>query len=299
MPSREGLIREWLNMHELVPSAQPQRPDLAAGGRAARAAFTLIELLVVIAIIAILASLLLPALSQARNRAWSAACQNNLRQLQTCWQLYSGDNRDRLVPNNSVISITSSGPVGHMADGVSWCLDSNARRELNPSNIVNGLLFPYNRSLGIYHCPADRSTLEDASGQKLGQFRWRSYNMSQSVNGYPEFSPLLLANIPCWRMFSNVRYPSQLFVFIDEHPDTILDAQFGNPPRGTFFSDAWWDMPSDRHDQGANLSFADGHVEHWKWRTPKVFHTYVQQVGSAEKPDFDRIQNAMKQFDGM
>jgi prepilin-type processing-associated H-X9-DG protein len=56
-------------------------------------------------------------------------------------------------------------------------------------------------------------------------------------------------------------------------------------------------MPSDRHFQGANLSFADGHVEHWKWRTPKTFYGYFPQyVGPAEWPDYQRVQNAMRQF---
>jgi len=87
-------------------------------------------------------------------------------------------------------------------------------------------------------------------------------------------------------------------VFIDESADTIMDAEFGNPPVGSpwFEPNIWWDMPSDRHMQGANLSFADGHVEHWKWVVPKSYYYFGQPVYGPEMPDFQRVQGAMKQL---
>ncbi len=262
-------------------------------------AFTLIELLVVIAIISILAAMLLPALARAKDRARTITCLGNLRQLQLCSHLYVGDNNDFFVPNNSVVNISSSGVSGAITNGLSWLPDQNADTELNPSNIINGLLYTYNSSLPIYHCPADLSTLQTPDGQPLPQLRWRSYNMSQSINGYPGGDPENFY-LPSWEKYTQVIQPppSSLFVLIDENADTIEDAEFGNPPVGSpyFDPDIWWDMPSDRHAQGANLSFADGHVEHWKWQVPKTFYDWLQPVSDAEMPDLQRLQAAMKQF---
>jgi prepilin-type N-terminal cleavage/methylation domain-containing protein/prepilin-type processing-associated H-X9-DG protein len=268
-----------------------------------RNAFTLIELLVVIAIIAVLAALLLPTLAAAKQRGISVSCQNNLKQLQLCWHMYPGDFQDYLPPNAYIYTFTSTNTGTHMKQ-FSWCA-GNARVDATTDNIKIGLLWPYNTQTGIYHCPADLSTIEDAAGRKLPQPRNRSYNMSQSVNAYgqlinPSSGQAINNDQPCFEKLGQITNPSpaRLFVFIDENEDTLYDAQFGFPQPP--FDNEWWDMPADRHygrgGPGANLSFADGHVEHWKWNVRKDSMWPGQPVKTRpdEYPDYRKVQNAMR-----
>ena len=57
----------------------------------------------------------------------------------------------------------------------------------------------------------------------------------------------------------------------------------------------WWDLPANRHSQGAGFSFADGHVERWRWAKPKIFTGLGQEVRQdGEMEDFLRVQKGVK-----
>ncbi|MCZ7641028.1 MAG: hypothetical protein M5U12_36230 [Verrucomicrobia bacterium] len=74
--------------------------------------------------------------------------------------------------------------------------------------------------------------------------------------------------------------PVEVFVFVDEAEDSIDDGHFLVWPSP---DTRWVNLPAARHNQSGALSFADGHVEHWKWQAAKTFtpkQSYWEMVES-------------------
>jgi prepilin-type N-terminal cleavage/methylation domain-containing protein len=237
--------------------------------------FTLIELLVVIAIIAILAAMLLPALTRAKEQGQGAQCLSNIRQLTFAWESYADDNRGVFVYNNSNPNPIDAPnpPITYIQSWIngseSWT--PNTTDNINTIFIIKALLGPYvAKNYRVVHCPAD---IYDCSVSNRMYPRLRSISM----NGFVGANIGWENNWQTYIKLSDLSQPgpANLFLFIDEHPDSINDGwymyadAFGIdtlPGNG-----AWFNLPASYHNHACGMSFTDGHAEIHKWQNANLY----------------------------
>jgi prepilin-type N-terminal cleavage/methylation domain-containing protein len=243
--------------------------------------FTLLELLAVIATIGTLAALLLPILSRAKSKAQGTSCLSNLRQLGFAWIMYYQDNNGSLV---------ESYPVNNSNAWIQGDMRVPAEAT-NAELIRQGKLYPYERSVPIYHCPTDKGV--SIAGKVVPTLR--SYSMNSFMGARNQNLGPIPASATSYVWFfgkdSDIRRPSSTWILVEEDERSINDGFFVTDPTAR----VWIDFPAisaHRHSFSYGINFADGHSEVWRIRDPRSRSVGQNQTEQANNSDLERLARA-------
>jgi prepilin-type N-terminal cleavage/methylation domain-containing protein len=235
--------------------------------------FTLVELLVVVGVIGVLAGILLPTLAKSKIRAQAIFCLNNTRQLTAGWMMYADDHGGRLAYNlDTRTTKVSASAKSYVPMSRNWTDNILDWRANNPDNtntekMVHSGIGPYvSESAPVYRCPADR-TLSRMQQHAGWTARVRSYSMNGMVGDAGAISESGSSkDNPAFRQFFSsaaLLQPADVFLFLDEHPDSIDDGYFVNRA----YERRWTSLPASYHGGAACISFTEGHTEMHRWRS--------------------------------
>lgn len=254
---------------------------------AAQRGFTLIELLVVMGIISVLASMLLPSLSQGKERARQATCLNNLRQMGISIKLYIDDHRFRFPSKwvrdvdpldqknetkNAQFTLGGRDPLpGHYADRY-------------PAASIRPL-YNYMRPSEVYKCPSDKgqSVLPGCGDHEAKPSNWAtlgcSYHYNAGALAFPSSGGTLQPQADAAQGVSNkseawVTEPAR-YILMHEPPARM----YGSASLGYWFQ---W------HQAVGKSEFLDPQVAPRRFISPILFtdgHTEVHNFSTALATD--------------
>jgi prepilin-type N-terminal cleavage/methylation domain-containing protein/prepilin-type processing-associated H-X9-DG protein len=208
--------------------------------------FTLIELLVVIAIIAILASILFPVFARARENARRASCTSNLKQISLGFLMYAEDYDGRLpfYP-----------PAGAMA-----------------------MVYPYIKNNQVFQCPSSGLNRQNDPG--MTSYYSTDYGVPGSYDS-PSWPRAIMLHEGPGQLLSSIPEASLTCLLAEtRYADTTYSNGFDRFMALTFPSSGIWSgLPVlDRHFDGSNYAYADGHVKWLKADTAKIPHAQNKAI---------------------
>jgi prepilin-type N-terminal cleavage/methylation domain-containing protein len=234
--------------------------------------FTLIELLVVIAIIALLMGIILPALNAVKRKAATTVCLSNTKNLSLGWYMYMQDNNGRIMSSEDNGVEQNGNFVGWIGVPRDWNGNLLSNTQTNPAvtdedeirGIKVGLLYPYVKDPGVYHCPADNIRKSMYDGTKV----YVSYGVPMCLYGAP--NPSSAQYNTQIRTFSEIRSPSIRYVFVESAETRNWNSShhfvLGAPEYTGTDRWGWWGPMAINHGDSSVLGFCDGHSEVRKWR---------------------------------
>ena len=236
--------------------------NLSKAHRFAWKGFSLIELLVVIAVIAIMASLLLSALSQAKEHTRATVCRNNMKQVALGFLMYADDNGETFPWPGGQPARANSNPQ-YAPD---WCAGGQNSINLSLSSSWKapgfgfdadaGSVFPYvasqarqdydptsKKSYDVYRCPSTGA---------LGE----AMRVNFGANGYMDpGQPFGISKVPTkGLMTTSVTDPARKVLLVNVTPAAMTNCAF-------FPGNASFQKPFLNHLGRCNLAFMDGHME--------------------------------------